>query len=76
MSKTPESANIALNDNFGQTGKFVRENQKSLLFIGSAIVAMIIIYVIYQKLYIAPREERATNQMYVAQEFWSKKDWE
>jgi tetratricopeptide (TPR) repeat protein len=76
MSKTPANANIVKNDNFGQTGKFVRENQKSLVFIGSAIVAMIIIYVIYQKLYLGPREAAATNQMYVAQEFWAKKDWD
>jgi tetratricopeptide (TPR) repeat protein len=54
----------------------VRENQKSLLFIGTAIVAMVIIYVIYQKLYLAPREAAATNQMYVAQGFWDKKDWD
>ncbi|MGZ3754739.1 MAG: tetratricopeptide repeat protein [Mucilaginibacter sp.] len=76
MSKTPANTNIVTNDNFGQTGKFVRENQKSLLFIGTAIVAMVIIYVIYQKLYLAPREATATNQMYVAQEFWAKKDWD
>jgi tetratricopeptide (TPR) repeat protein len=76
MSKTPANARIVLNDDFGQTGKFVRENQKSLLFIGSAIIAMIIIYIIYQKLYLGPREAKATNQMYVAQDFWSKKDWD
>ncbi|MDB5009248.1 MAG: hypothetical protein JWR67_22 [Mucilaginibacter sp.] len=76
MSKTPENAKIMLNDDFGQTGKFVRENQKSLLFIGSAIIAMIIIYIIYQKLYLGPREVKAANQMYVAQDFWAKKDWD
>ncbi len=76
MSKTSANAKIVLNDDFGQTGKFVRENQKSLLFIGSAIVAMIIIYIIYQKLYLAPREATATSQMYVAQDFWAKKDWD
>jgi tetratricopeptide (TPR) repeat protein len=76
MSKNPADTKIVLNDDFGQTGKFVRENQKSLLFIGSAIVAMVIIYLIYQKLYLAPREATATSQMYVAQDFWEKKDWD
>ncbi len=76
MSKTPANSNIVLNDDFGQTGKFVRENQKSLLFIGLAIVAMVIIYIIYQKLYLGPREAKAANQMYVAQDFWAKKDWD
>src|ERR1700761_7948589 len=61
---------------FGQTGRFVRENSKSLSFIGTAIVAMIVIYIAYQKFYIAPRETTASNQMHVAQDFWEKKDWD
>jgi len=76
MSKTPADTKIVLNDDFGQTGKFVRENQKSLLFIGSAIVAMVLIYIIYQKLYLGPREATAASQMYVAQDFFEKKDWD
>src|SRR5258708_4998529 len=77
MSKTPADAKIVTgNSNLGQTGKFVRENQKSLLFIGAAIVAMIVIYFAYQKFYIGPREIIASNQMHVAQDFWTKKDWD
>jgi tetratricopeptide (TPR) repeat protein len=76
MSKTPADTKIVLNNDFGQTGKFVRENQKSLLFIGTAIVAMVIIYIIYQKLYLGPREATAAGQMYVAQDFFEKKDWD
>jgi tetratricopeptide (TPR) repeat protein len=76
MSKTQGNTKVVIeNKDFGQTGKFVRENQKSLLFIGGAIVAMIIIYIAYQKLYIGPREIIASNQMHVAQDFWAKKDW-
>jgi tetratricopeptide (TPR) repeat protein len=77
MSKTQANTKVVIeNKDFGQTGKFVRENQKSLLFIGGAIVAMIIIYIAYQKLYIGPREIIASNQMHVAQDFWTKKDWD
>ena len=61
---------------FGQTGKFVRENQKSLIFIGGAILAMVLVYIGYQKLYLAPREVTATNQMYVAQDYFGKKEWD
>jgi len=76
MSKTQGNTKVVIeNKDFGQTGKFVRENQKSLLFIGGAVVAMIIIYIAYQKLYIGPREIIASNQMHVAQDFWAKKDW-
>ncbi|HVS93040.1 MAG TPA: tetratricopeptide repeat protein [Mucilaginibacter sp.] len=78
MSKTQANAKapVAKNNDFGQTGKFVRENQKSLLFIAGAILAMILIYLGYQKLYLAPREDKAENQMYRAQDWWSKKDWD
>ena len=77
MSKTQVNTKIATgNNDFGQTGKFVRENQKSLTFIAGAIVAMVIVYYAYQKLYLAPREITAENQMYVAQDHWSKKEWD
>jgi tetratricopeptide (TPR) repeat protein len=71
------SPKVTVNEkNFGRTSNFVQENQKSLIFIAGAIVAMVIIYFAYQKLYLAPREVTAANQMYVAQDFWAKKDWE
>ncbi|HWZ15543.1 MAG TPA: tetratricopeptide repeat protein [Mucilaginibacter sp.] len=77
MSKTQASnKEVVENKDFGQTSRFVHENQKSLIFIGAAIVAMVIIYIAYQKLYIAPREITAANQMHVAQDFWAKKDWD
>ena len=77
MSKTQVSTKVLVeNKEIGQTGKFVRENQKSLMFIGGAIVAMILIYIAYQRFYIGPREVVASNQMHVAQDFWAKKDWD
>ncbi|HEY2580732.1 MAG TPA: tetratricopeptide repeat protein [Mucilaginibacter sp.] len=76
MSKNQVNTKVPTEKNFGQTGKFVRENQKSLSFIGAAIVAMILIYFAYQKFYIGPREIVASNQMHVAQDFWTKKDWD
>src|ERR1700743_1217885 len=77
MSKTQASTPVIVKDkDLGQTGKFVRENQKSLIFIAGAIIAMVIIYFGYQKMYLAPREEKAASQMYVAQDFFAKKDWD
>jgi tetratricopeptide (TPR) repeat protein len=77
MSKTQTNTKAIVNDkDFGQTGNFVQDNQKSLIFIAGAIIAMVVIYFGYQKMYLAPREEKAANQMYVAQDFWAKKDWD
>src|ERR1700759_2926469 len=65
MTKMQDNTKIVLNDNnnFGKTGKFVRENQKSLLFIVAAVVLLAAGYLIYL-------------QMYRAQDFWEKKDWD
>ncbi|QEC77802.1 tetratricopeptide repeat protein [Mucilaginibacter ginsenosidivorax] len=77
MSKTQANTKVAAPDTtFGQSGNFVRENQKSLLFIGGAVVALIVIYFLYLKVYLGPLETKAANQMYVAQDFWAKKDWD
>lgn len=77
MSKTQATTKVtAPESNLGQSGNFVRENQKSLLFIGGAIIALIAIYLLYLKLYLGPREITAADQMHVAQDFWAKKDWD
>jgi tetratricopeptide (TPR) repeat protein len=77
MSKTQANSKAPVaNNELGQTGNFVRDNQKSLIFIGGAIVLMVLLYLGYQKLYLAPREDTAADQMYEAQNWWSKKDWD
>jgi len=77
MTKMQDNTNVVLEgDSFGKTGRFVRENQKSLLFIVAAVIVMAAGYYIYLKAYLAPREITAANQMHVAQDFWEKKDWD
>jgi tetratricopeptide (TPR) repeat protein len=77
MSKKQDNTKIVLEDNkLGKSGSFVLENQKSLLFIIAAVVIMAAGYFIYLKVYLAPREVTAANQMHVAQDFWEKKDWD
>ena len=51
------------------TGSFVQENQKSLSFIGGAIIVLILLYFGYQKFYLAPRAEKAANEMFKAEEY-------
>jgi TolA-binding protein len=77
MSKTQANTKVATPEtNFGKSGSFVRENQKSLIFIGGAVVALIVIYLLYLKVYLGPLETKAANQMYRAQDFWAQKDWD
>jgi tetratricopeptide (TPR) repeat protein len=53
----------------GGTGSFIRDNQKSLAFIAIGIVVLILLYIGYQRFYLAPRAERATNEMFKAEEY-------
>ena len=56
-------------NDLGNSGKFVQENKKSLAVIGGAIVALVLLYIGYQKFYLAPRAEKATNEMFKAEEY-------
>lgn len=76
MSATEVNTKNTEQKPIAKTGSFVQENQKSLLFIAAAIVVMVVIYIAYLKLYLAPREVTAANQMHVAQDFWAKKEWD
>jgi len=48
---------------------FFQENEKSITFIIAGIVILILLYIGYQKLYLAPRAEQAANKMYHAEQF-------
>ena len=51
------------------SGSFVLENQKSLAFIIGAIVVLILLYIGYQRFYLAPRAETAADQLYKAETY-------
>ncbi len=77
MSTTQANTKIVNEDKkVKQTGSFVKENSKSLLFIAGAVVLLVAIYFVYLKAYLGPREDRATNQMYKAQDYWANKEWD
>lgn len=69
MSKD-QKHNITETDNqLGNTSKFVQENAKSLAVIGAAIIALVLLYFGYQNFYLAPRAEKAANEMFKAEEY-------
>jgi len=57
-----------------QKGSFFVENQKSITFIVSGIAVLIILYFGYQKLYLAPRAEKAANLTFKAEEYAASTD--
>jgi tetratricopeptide (TPR) repeat protein len=48
---------------------FIEENKRSLAVIGGAILALIVLYIGYQKLYLSPRAIEASNEMFKAEEY-------
>lgn len=50
-------------------GSFFQDNQKSVVFILGGIIVLILLYIGYQKFYLAPRAEKATDAMYKAEEY-------
>lgn len=69
MSKDQKNIIIETGNELGNTGKFVQENAKSLAVIGGAIIALVLLYVGYQNFYLAPRAEKAANEMFKAEEY-------
>ncbi|MBK1440035.1 tetratricopeptide repeat protein [Parapedobacter sp. ISTM3] len=50
-----------------KTGSFILENQKSLVFIIGGIVVLVLLYIGYQRFYLAPRAETAADQLFKAE---------
>jgi len=69
MSKDQKDIVTETSNELGNTGKFVQENAKSLAVIGGAIIALVLLYVGYQNFYLAPRAEKAANEMFKAEEY-------
>ena len=53
----------------GPKKSFFQENEKSITFIVAGIIVLILLYFGYQRLYLAPRAEKAANQMYQAEQY-------
>lgn len=69
MSKNQKDNLLETDNQLGNTGKFVQENAKSLAVISIAIIALILLYFGYQNFYLAPRAEKAANEMFRAEEY-------
>lgn len=50
-------------------GSFILENQKSLVFIIGGIVVLVLLYIGYQRFYLAPRAETAADQLFKAETY-------
>lgn len=65
---TVESIDNALT----RTEQFIEQNQKSLTIIVAAILAIVAIYFGYKKLYLQPKENEASSQIFQAQYYFEQ----
>ena len=69
MSSTQQHKNAPGNAQHTSGGSFIQENQKSLSFILGGIVVLVLLYIGYQRFYLAPRADKAANEMYKAEQY-------
>lgn len=55
-----------------RTEHYIEENRKSLSIIAGAIVAAVLLYFAFNRFYLVPKEKKAQNQMYVAEQYFEK----
>lgn len=62
----------AIQNTLGRTEQFIEENQKSVSIIIGAIIFIVVGYFAYQKFYVAPLEEEAQSQIFMAQNYFAQ----
>ena len=71
--KTPgDDRMVAVEEALGKTEQFVEQNQKILIYIVMGLIAVVLIYFGYQKVYVSPREGNAQDQIFMAQKYFEK----
>ena len=63
---------VKVEEALSRTERFIEKNQKLLIYIIVGIIAVVLIYMAYKKFYLAPREEKAQSQMFMAQKYFEK----
>lgn len=69
MSTTQKNKKVAASTIHHGERSFIKENEKSLGFIAIGIVVLVLLYFGYQQLYLAPRAEKASNEIFKAESY-------
>ncbi len=72
MADQIEEPIVDVTETISKAERYIEENQKSLSIIAAAIVILVGGYFAWTKLYIAPLEEEAQGQMYMAERYFEK----
>ena len=72
MSVQKDEPVVDVQETISKAERYIEENKKSLSIIGGAIVLLVGGYFAVTKLYIAPQEEEAEGQMFMAERYFEK----
>lgn len=72
MKENTEQKNVEIADVISKTEVFVRENQKKIFGVITAIVVVILGYFALQKYYFEPRELQAAEEMFAAENWFGQ----
>lgn len=67
-----ENSVESLENALTRTERFIESNQKSLTIIVLAIIIVVVAYLGYKKLYLAPMEEKAQSQIFAAEQYFER----
>lgn len=76
MEKQIEEKNTEMGNVITRSEEFIQKNQKTLIIVGIAIVVLAVAIFAYFKWYKAPREVRAANEMFAAEQWFAQGDFE
>ncbi len=65
-----ENQPIDIQETFSRSEEFLKKNQKSLSFIGLAVLVMVGGYLAYQQFWVKPQEENARKEMFMAERYY------
>ena len=71
-SNNPNDGFQAIESTLSRTEQFIEKNQTKIIIIVVAVLAIIALFMAYQKLYKAPLNDKAQTQIYVAQQYFEK----
>lgn len=72
MSEQKDEPIVDVQETIGKAERYIEENKKSLSIIVGAVVVLVGGYFAWTQLYLAPLEEEAQGQMYMAERYFEK----
>ena len=72
MKENTEGQNVEIENVIGKAEAFVQQNQKKIIVVILAIVAVIGGYLALKNLYFEPREQQAAEEMFAAENWFDQ----